>query len=71
MMHDEVVEEVRKVRREIEEAAGGSTEGLCRHYREYQKALRDRMVSLGPPVRRLDVPEPRVPAGTPAGSSAR
>jgi len=71
MIRDEVVEEVRNVRRGIEEAAGGSAEGLYRHYREYQEAFRDRIVSFGPPPCREDVPEPRVPAGATGDSPPR
>ncbi len=48
MLNDPIVEEVRRIRRDIEKEFGSDHEAFYRHVRETQKALGDRVVSRGP-----------------------
>ena len=56
-MSDEIMDEVRRVRRELEEETDGTLEGLRRKVLELQDACRERLV--------FRAPQPALPGRTP------
>ena len=69
MERDPIVDEVRRVRREIEAACGNDPQRYYEHLTELQKKYADRLVRLGPKPA-LAVPlvaEGKAPYGKPTG----
>jgi hypothetical protein len=57
MQGDPIVDEVRRVRREIERELGSDQDAFYRHLRQVQKAFGDRLVSRTPRKRETAQPK--------------